>query len=117
MGLNPFSVEIDLPFGVFKQLKKLHLLERDRETDKRRICERVFGLIKLLYRHDFRPDRKLGASDPGYKGACSKGSGYSSSFLKALAPDRLGIKIYPLFGDNPPYDLCAPAQGIAYCFS
>ena len=26
--LNPFGVEIDLPFWVFKRLKKLHLLER-----------------------------------------------------------------------------------------
>ena len=30
--LNPSGVEIDLPFWVFKRLKKLHLLERDRET-------------------------------------------------------------------------------------
>jgi hypothetical protein len=45
--LNPYGVEIDLPFWVFKQLKKLHLLERDRETGKRRICERVFGLMEL----------------------------------------------------------------------
>jgi hypothetical protein len=35
--LNPSGVEIDLPFWVFKQLKKLHLLERDSETGKRRI--------------------------------------------------------------------------------
>jgi hypothetical protein len=35
--LNPNGVEIDLPYWVFKRLKKLHLLERDRETGKRRI--------------------------------------------------------------------------------
>jgi hypothetical protein len=30
--LNPNGIEIDLPFWVFKRLKKLHLLERDRKT-------------------------------------------------------------------------------------
>ncbi len=35
--LNPNGIEIELPFQVFKQLKKLHLLERDRITGKRRI--------------------------------------------------------------------------------
>jgi hypothetical protein len=35
--LTPDGVEIELPFQVFKQLKKLHLLERDRITGKRKI--------------------------------------------------------------------------------
>ncbi len=35
--LTPNGIEIELPFQVFKQLKKLHLLERDRITGKRRI--------------------------------------------------------------------------------
>jgi len=35
--LTPDGVEIELPFQIFKQLKKLHLLERDRITGKRRI--------------------------------------------------------------------------------
>jgi hypothetical protein len=35
--LTPNGVEIELPFQVFKQLKKLHLLERDRITGKRKI--------------------------------------------------------------------------------
>jgi hypothetical protein len=35
--LTADGVEIELPFQVFKQLKKLHLLERDRITGKRRI--------------------------------------------------------------------------------
>jgi ATP-dependent helicase IRC3 len=35
--LTPEGVEIELPFQVFKQLKKLHLFERDRITGKRRI--------------------------------------------------------------------------------
>jgi hypothetical protein len=35
--LTPDGVEIELPFQVFNQLKKLHLLERDRITGKRRI--------------------------------------------------------------------------------
>jgi hypothetical protein len=41
--LNPNGIEIDLPYWAFKRLKKLHLLERDRETGKRRIQARVFG--------------------------------------------------------------------------
>ena len=40
--LNPNGVEIDLPYQVFKRLTKLHLLERDRKTGKRRIQARVF---------------------------------------------------------------------------
>ncbi len=39
--LTPDGVEIDLPFQVFKQLKKLHLLERDRITGKRKIKKRA----------------------------------------------------------------------------
>ncbi len=35
--LNPHGVEIDLPFWVFKRLKKLHLLERDSASGMRRI--------------------------------------------------------------------------------
>jgi hypothetical protein len=35
--LTPGGVEIELPFQVFKQLKKLHLFERDRITGKRRV--------------------------------------------------------------------------------
>jgi hypothetical protein len=89
--LNPYGVEIDLPFWVFKRLKKLHLLERDRETGKRRIQERVFGLIDLWEGPDFRPDRRFRAFDPGYQRACSKDSGYASAFLKALGRDCSGL--------------------------
>ena len=89
--LNPFGVEIDLPFWVFKQLKKLHLLKRDRETGKRRICERVFGLMELWDGPDFRPDRRFRAFDPGYQRARPKDSGYTSSFLKALGRDCSGL--------------------------
>lgn len=89
--LNPQGVEIDLPFWVFKRLKKLHLLERDRETGKRRIDARVFRLMELWDGPDFRPDRRFRAFDPGYQRACSKDSGYSSSFLKALGRDCSGL--------------------------
>jgi hypothetical protein len=89
--LNPYGVEIDLPFWVFKQLKKLHLLERDRETGKRMICERVFGLMDLWDGPDFRPDREFHAFDPGYQRARPKDSGYASSFLKALGRDCSGL--------------------------
>jgi hypothetical protein len=52
--LNPAGVEIDLPFWVFKQLKKLHLIERDHASGKRRICGRVFGLMEIWDGPDFR---------------------------------------------------------------
>jgi hypothetical protein len=89
--INPNGVEIDLPFWVFKRLKKLHLLERDHASGKRRICGRVFGLMELWSGPDFRPDRTLRAFDPGYQRACSKDSGYSSAFLKALGRDCSGL--------------------------
>ena len=89
--LNPHGVEIDLPFWVFKRLKKLHLLERDPATGLRRIQTRVFGLMDLWDGPDFRPDRRYRASDPGYQNACSKDSGYASAFLKALSRDCSGL--------------------------
>jgi hypothetical protein len=45
--LTPDGVEIDLPFRVFKRLKKLHLLERDCETGKRRIKEQAFEAMAV----------------------------------------------------------------------
>jgi hypothetical protein len=45
--LNPSGVEIDIPFWAFKRLKQLHLLERDRETGRRRIRAAVFGLMEI----------------------------------------------------------------------
>ncbi len=89
--LNPFGVDIDLPLWVFKRLKKLHLLERDRPTGKMRILARVFGLMPIWDGPDFRPDRRYRAFDPGYQRACSKDSGYSSAFLKALGKDCSGL--------------------------
>jgi hypothetical protein len=89
--LNPYGVEIDVPFWVFKRLKKLHLLERDRETGMRRIHERIFGLMDLWSGPDFRIDRGLRAFDPGYQRACPKDGGYASAFLKALGRDCSGL--------------------------
>ena len=89
--LNPFGFDIDLPFWVFKRLKKLHLLERDRPTGKFRIQSRVFGMMPLWDGPDFRPDRRYRAFDPGYRRACSKDGGYASSFLKALGKDCSGL--------------------------
>jgi len=89
--LNPHGVEIDLPFWVFKRLKKLHLLERDSATGMRRIQARIFGLMDLWEGPDFRPDRTFRAFDPGYRRACSKDSGYASAFLKALGRDCSGL--------------------------
>jgi hypothetical protein len=89
--LNPHGVEIDLPFWVFKRLKKLHLLERDSATGMRRVQARIFGLMDLWNGPDFRPDRRYRAFDPGYQKACSKDSGYASAFLKALGRDCSGL--------------------------
>ena len=89
--LNPSGVEIDLPFWVFKRLKKLHLLERDPETGMRRIQTRIFGLMPLWDGPDFRPDRTYRAFDPAYQRACSKDSGCTSAFLKALGRDCSGL--------------------------
>jgi hypothetical protein len=88
---NPNGVDIDLPFWVFKRLKKLHLFESDRKTGKRRIQTRVFGLMDLWDGPDSRPDRRFRAFDPSYRRACSKDSGYSSAFLKALGRDCSGL--------------------------
>jgi len=89
--LNPDGVEIDLPFWVFKRLKKLHLLERDPSTGMRRIQARVFGLMPFWDGPDFRPDRTYRAFDPAYQRACSKDSGCTSAFLKALGRDCSGL--------------------------
>jgi hypothetical protein len=89
--LNPNGVEIDLPFWVFKRLKKLHLLKRDRETGLRKIEKCVYGMMDLWKGPDFRSDRKFGAFDPSYQRACSKDSGYASAFLKALGRDCSGL--------------------------
>src|SRR5512141_3199426 len=61
--LNPFGGDIDLPFWVFRRLKKLHLLERDRDTGQRRIRAHVFGLMELREAPEFRP-RTLRAMPP-----------------------------------------------------
>jgi hypothetical protein len=49
--LNPLGVEVDLPFRAFKWLKKLHLLERDRESESlvthTRFCETSKSATKI----------------------------------------------------------------------
>ena len=89
--LNPSGMEIDLPFWVFKRLKKLHLIERDRETGKRRICARVFALMEIWEGPEFRPHRALQSSNPGRQPTRSKQKGYSNPFLKALGRDCSGL--------------------------
>jgi len=88
--LNPSGVEIDLPFWVFKRLKTLHLLERDRETGKRRICARVFGLMEIWEEPEFRPDRRLRALPPGCRPRRPRRKGHFNPFLKALGRDCSG---------------------------
>jgi hypothetical protein len=89
--LNPNGVEIELPYWVFKRLKKLHLLERDRKTGRRRIQARISGLMELWDGPEFKPDRNFRALDPGHQKSRSKDSGYSNSFLKALGRDCSGL--------------------------
>jgi hypothetical protein len=89
--LNPLGVEIDLPFWVFKRLKKLHLIERDRETGKRRIGARVFGLMLIWETPEFRPGHVAHAFPPGCRPARPRQQGYSNSFLKALGRDCSGL--------------------------
>jgi len=89
--LNPCGVEIDLPFWAFKRLKKLHLLERDRETGKRRICARVFALIEIWEEPEFRPDRGLQSLLIRCRSARPKHKGYFNPFLKALGRDCSGL--------------------------
>jgi hypothetical protein len=89
--LNPSGVEIDIPFWAFKRLKKLHLLERDRETGKRRICARVFALMEIWEGPEFRPDRPLQALPLGGWPTRPNNNGYSNPFLKALGRDCSGL--------------------------
>lgn len=89
--LNPSGVEIDLPFWAFRRLKKLGLLERDRESGKLRICARVSGLMEVWEGPEFRPDRPLRALPTGCCPARPKHTGYSNPFLKALGRDCSGL--------------------------
>ena len=89
--LNPSGVEVDIPLWVFKRLKKLHLLERDRETGKRKICAHVFDLMEIWEEPEFRPDRSLRALPPGRRPSRSKRTGYTNPFLKALGRDCSGL--------------------------
>ncbi|MBN2319730.1 MAG: hypothetical protein JXR49_11660 [Acidobacteria bacterium] len=78
--LDPNGVEIDLPYRVFKRLKKLHLLERDRITGKRRIRKQAFEALTAgdLFSHpqgrndgpslnsDWRAVYRQECRNPGY---------------------------------------------------
>ena len=89
--LNPRGVVIDLPYWVFKRLKKLKLLERDRETGMRRIRSEVFGLMDLWEGPDFRHDGPLRGLAPGFERSQSPDSGFSGAFLRALGRDCSGL--------------------------
>jgi hypothetical protein len=89
--LNPDGVVIDLPYWVFKRLKRLHLLERDHVTGMRRICGRVFGLMEIWEGPDFRADRTLHAFDPGYQGRVRKMVGVRARFLRRWGGTARGL--------------------------
>jgi len=88
--LNPEGVLIDLPFRVFKHPKKLNLLERDRESGRRRIKVDVFGLMDLWGCPDFRHDRPVRGFDPAHERSQSPDSGCASALLSALGRDWPG---------------------------
>jgi hypothetical protein len=71
--LTPDGGEIELPFHVLKQLKKLHLLERDRITGKRRIKKQAMEgatdgdcLAHLCAIADWRAVYREERRNPGY---------------------------------------------------
>ena len=89
--LNPSGREISVPYWVFKRLKQLHLLERDRTSGLRRIQSRIFGLMPLWIGADFRPDRGVIALNPDVAGCRPHDSGYASAFLRVLGDDCSGM--------------------------
>jgi hypothetical protein len=89
--LNPWRLEIHLPFWVFKRLKKLHLIERDRATGRRKICASAIGLMEIWEAPEFSPDRKFRTAGPSYPPTRPKDGGYSNVFLKALGRDCSGL--------------------------
>lgn len=89
--LNPSGVEIRIPYWVFKRLQKLHLLERDKETGRRKICAAVLGLMEIWDGPEFRPDRPLRGSHPNCRPARPRHKSYANSFLKALGRDCSGL--------------------------
>jgi len=89
--LNPSGVEIDLPFWAFKRLKRLHLLERDPQTGRHRICARVFALMEIWEEAEFRPERPLRALPPGCRPFRPQHKGHANPFLKALGRDCSGL--------------------------
>ena len=91
--LNPDGNKIFLPYWVFKRLKSLRLLERDRASGMRRITGNIFGLMDLWDGPDFRPDRKFSVINPGMINSPCKDSGYASAFLKALGRDCSGLNV------------------------
>jgi hypothetical protein len=89
--LNPLGLEIHLPFWVFKRLKKLHLIERDRTTGKQKICARAIGLMEIWEAPEFNPDRGFRTTGNSYPPPRPKDGGYSNSFLMALGRDCSGL--------------------------
>jgi hypothetical protein len=89
--INPDGIEIDLPFWVFKRLKRMRLLERDRETGMRRISARIFGLMALWEGPDYRHDAPLRAYDPSRMRTPHSDGGSIGAFIKALGRDCSGL--------------------------
>jgi hypothetical protein len=90
--LNRLGVEINIPFWAFKRLKKLHLLERDPETGKRRICARVFGLMEIWEGPEFRPGRALRALPLGGQSPVRNTKDIPIPFSKRLGVTAPGFR-------------------------
>lgn len=86
--LNPQGDEISLPYWIFKRLKSLKLLERDRQTGRRQISQRIFGLIPLWEEPDFRPRPNFNAFNPEIINSNTKP--FPNAFIRCLGKDCSG---------------------------
>jgi hypothetical protein len=94
--LNPSGVEIEIPYWVFKRLKRLHLLGRDPVSGRRMIRKNVFGLMEMWDAPEFAPKRRLQPIDPGSPSSRPKDGGRSNAFAKSLGRDCSGL-VNPAF--------------------
>jgi hypothetical protein len=89
--LNPCGMEIRIPYWAYRRLKKLHLLERDIDSGKRRISPDVFGLMEIWEAPEFNPDRGLNALPMDLSAVRPRREGRVNPFLRALGRDCSGL--------------------------
>jgi hypothetical protein len=89
--LNPSGMEIRIPYWAYRRLKKLHLLERDLDSGRRRISPDVYGLMEIWEAPEFNPDRGVSALALNSSAIRPRGEGRANSFLQALGRDCSGL--------------------------